>query len=584
MDNNNSLETLPNSSTDSQQTIFSSNELRALAELVFPHWQELPSLKELDERYPKRNLPQGAMVNRVGPSPTGMMHIGGLYVALVNRRLAKQTSGVFFLRIEDTDTKRTVEGAYETIVNALADYGLTPDEGAIRTPEGTFKEVGNYGPYSQSARKNIYHACAFDLICRGLMYPCFMKEEELQHLREEQQGLEIRTGVYGKWAKGRYLSYSEIENRIKAGEHFVLRLRATGIYSETISWEDQIRGTLTLPQNDIDVVLIKSDGMPTYHFAHLVDDHFMGTTHIIRADEWISSVPLHLQLFASMNWQPPQYTHVSAIQKLSETGGKRKMSKRHDPEANVEYYWKNGFPRQAVIEYLLNLANSDFEDWRRANPKAPYTEFNVALDKMGQAGPLADLVKLESISRDILSSIDINELYQICYEWAAVHEKDLAQEMAKDPDYACRALDIERNSEKGAKRLGTFNDLRPQLAPFYDQFLPSANELPFPENVTVEDRNKILSLIKERYSDQDPPEQFFERLKSISSDLGFSPAVKDYKKNPSLYKGHVGDVAAVVRVAMFGSTRSPDLGLVTSVLGKQTVANRCNRVIANQSA
>lgn len=581
MENNNSTETLPNNLTDtnSQEITFSTSQLRTLAELVFPHWQELPSLKELDERYPKRNLPEGAIVNRVGPSPTGMMHIGGLYVALVNRRLAKQTNGVFFLRIEDTDTKRTVEGAYETIVNALADYGLTPDEGAIRTSDGGFKEVGNYGPYSQSARKHIYHACAFDLICRGLMYPCFMKEEELNLLRDEQKALELRTGVYSKWAKGRYLPFSEVESRIKAGEHFVLRLRATGIYSETISWEDKIRGTLTLPQNDVDMVLIKSDGMPTYHFAHLVDDHFMGTTHIIRADEWISSVPLHLQLFAAMNWQPPQYTHVSAIQKLSETGGKRKMSKRHDPEANVQYYWESGFPRQAVIEYLLNLANSDFEDWRRANPKAPYTDFSVALEKMGQAGPLADLVKLESISRDILSGVDINELYQLCYDWAANYDKELAEEMVKDVDYACKALDIERNSEKGAKRLVTFNDLRPQLAPFYDHFLPSANELPFPENISVEDRNSILTAIKEHYTGEAPPEQFFEQLKGIAKDLGFAAAVKDYKKNPTLYKGHVGDVAGVVRVAMFGSTRSPDLGLVMHVLGKTTVDARCDRVI-----
>ena len=562
------------------KTQFSSTELRSLAELIFPKWKQLPSLDELHQKYPKRNLPEGAIVNRVAPSPTGKMHIGGLYVALVNRRLAKQTQGVFFLRIEDTDQERTIKEAYDTIIDSLADYGLSPDEGPIRGSDGKILEQGAYGPYIQTARKEIYHACAFDMLCRGVIYPCFMTKEQIQEQRDEQQKQELRTGIYGEWAKGRYLSFTEIESKIKAGSSYVLRLRAPNTI-DTISWEDEIRGTLTLPQNSIDTVLIKSDGIPTYHFAHLVDDHFMWTTHIIRADEWISSVPLHLQLFSLMNWQPPFYTHVSAIQKMTETG-KRKMSKRHDPEANVEYYWESGFPRQAVIEYLLNLANSDFEDWRRANPDLDYTDFKISLSKMGQAGPLADLVKLESISRDILSRMNIEQLYKITYTWASIYYKDLAEEMAKDPSYTKRALDIERDSEKGAKRLATLKDLRPQLAPFFDRFLPVPNELPFAENLKVEDRNAILELVKERFQDTDVPEQFFENIKVISAELGFAAAVKDFKKNPQAYKGHVGDVAGVVRVAMFGSSRSPDLGQLMQVLGKQIVVTRCNRAISTE--
>lgn len=560
---------------------FSPTELLSLAELIFPYWQTLPSLEEFHRKYPKRNLPEGAIVNRVAPSPTGMMHIGGLYMALINKRLAKQTEGVFFLRVEDTDQERTVVGAYETIVNSLSDYGISPDEGPIRDSKSDeIIEQGSYGPYVQTARKETYHACAFDMLKRGVMYPCFMTKKELEKQREEQQKLEIRTGVYGEWAKSRYLSFQEIESKIKAGEAYVLRLRTPGDPNKTISWEDEIRGILTVTENIIDTVLIKADGIPTYHFAHLVDDHFMGTTHIIRADEWISSVPLHLQLFSLMGWKAPLYTHVSAIQKMSETGGKRKLSKRLDSEASVNYYWENGFPRQAVIEYLLNLANSDFEDWRRVNSSLDYTEFIVSLGKMGQAGPLADLVKLESVSRDILARINIEALYKICYDWAYAYDKDLAEEMAKDPNYTQKALNIERDSEKGAKRLSTLKDLRPQLAPFFDRFLPAPKELPFPENIKEEDRFAILKLVKERFQNETPAEEFFENLKAISAELGFASAVKDFKKNPSVYKGHVGDVASVVRVAMFGSTRSPDLGQVLKTLGKETVINRCDRVIS----
>ncbi len=555
------------------------NDWIAIAELLFPGWGEFPSLEQLHERYPERALAEGAMVTRVGPSPTGMMHIGGLYVAILNHKLARQTDGVFYLRIEDTDTKRTVEGAYETIVRSLMDYRLLPDEGPIRNREGEYIERGDYGPYVQSDRKIIYHACAFDLIRRGIMYPCFMSAEELEQTREKQRAEGLRPGIYGPWAKSRNLSIAEIETRLKAQGSFVLRLRSTGDFDRTVSWDDGVRGILTLPEYDIDAVMIKSDGIPTYHFAHLVDDHFMGTTDVIRAEEWISSVPLHLQLFKRMGWEPPRYSHVSAIQKLGEKGGKRKLSKSKDPEADVQFYWQSGFPREAVIEYLLNLANPDFEEWRGEHPDTPYDAFQLSLSKVGQAGPLADMVKLESISREVLHRMPIERLYEYSYTWAVDHNPALAEEMAKDPDYASRALDVIRDPENSAKRIVTLKYLEPLLSPFYDRFLPEIDQLPFPPGVSSEDRNHILKLFTERYQEEDFSLHFFERIKEIAAELGFAATVKDYKKHPEEYKGHVGDVAMIVRVAVFGSTRSPDLGMLMPVLGRERVVRRCNQAM-----
>ncbi len=519
------------------------------------------------------------MVTRVGPSPTGMMHIGGLYVALLNYKLARQTGGLFFLRIEDTDTKRRVEGAYETIVNSLIDYQLIPDEGPIRTEGDQYIERGHYGPYLQTNRKSIYHACAFDLVRRGILYPCFISETELEQIREEQRAKGLRPGIYGAWARCRNLTSSKVEAQLKANDSFVLRLHSTGDADKSVSWNDGVRGRLTLPEYSIDAVMIKSDGIPTYHFAHLVDDHFMGTTHVIRAEEWISSVPLHLQLFERMGWQAPDYAHVSAIQKLGEKGGKRKLSKSKDPEADVQFYWRSGFPRESVIEYLLNLANPDFEDWRRANPDAPHSSFQLSLEKVGQAGPLADMVKLESISREVLNRMPAKRLYEYSANWAADYAPELAAEMAKDPDYTSRALDVERDPLDSAKRLITLKDIDTLLAPFFDRFLPEVDQLPFPPNVGSEDRNAVLTLVKERYQEEDSSPQFFERLKEIAAELGFAPTVKDYKKHPEEYKGHVGDVAMIVRVAIFGSTRSPDLGLVMQVLGRERVVRRCDRAM-----
>jgi glutamyl-tRNA synthetase len=557
----------------------SADERRAVAELIFPQWREFDTFDQLHEKFPARELPESAMVTRVGPSPTGMMHIGGLYVALINYMLARQTGGVFFLRIEDTDTKRTVEGAYETIVNSLMDYQLLPDEGPVRTKDNEYVERGPYGPYVQTARKDIYHACAFNLVSRGIMYPCFMSEGELEQIREEQKAEGLRTGIYGPWAKCRDLSFAEVQAQLRTHDSFVLRLRANAELNGTVSWDDGVRGKLTLPEYDIDAVLIKSDGIPTYHFAHLVDDHFMGTTHVIRADEWISSVPLHLQLFSRMGWPAPHYSHVSGIQKIGEIGGKRKLSKSKDPEADVQFYWQNGFPREAVIEYLLNLANANFEGWRQEHPDAPYSDFHVSIEGVGISGPLADMVKLLSNSREVLARMTTERLYECALAWAGRYDTELAEEMRKDPAYTGRTLNVERDPGNSAKRLVTLKDLRVQIAPFYERFMPPVAELPFPPTVSKEDRDEILTLVKERYQENDSSEQLFERLKVIAAELGFAPSAKEFKKHPDEFKGHVGDVAMIVRVAMFGSTRSPDLGQLMMVLGKERVTQRCERAM-----
>ncbi|HKR32601.1 MAG TPA: glutamate--tRNA ligase family protein, partial [Terriglobales bacterium] len=526
------------------------DEWRKIAELIFPRWKEFDTLDQLHQKFPARELPEAAMVTRVGPSPTGMMHIGGVYVALINYMLARQTGGVFFLRIEDTDTKRTVEGAYETIVNALMDYQLVPDEGPIRSKENEYIERGDYGPYVQTARKDIYHACAFNLVSRGVMYPCFMSEAELEQIREGQKANGLRTGIYGPWAKCRNLSFAEVEAQLKIHGSFVLRLRANAELNRTVSWDDGVRGKLTLPEYDIDAVLIKSDGIPTYHFAHLVDDHFMGTTHVVRAEEWVSSVPLHLQLFSRMGWPPPDYSHVSGIQKIGENGGKRKLSKSKDPEADVQFYWQNGFPREAVIEYLLNLANADFEQWRQEHPAAPYSDFHVSIEDVGIAGPLANMVKLASISREVLARMTTERIYECSLSWTGKYDPELAEEMAKDPGYTGRVLNVERDPENSAKRIGTLKDLRVHVAPFFERFLPPATELPFPLNVSQQDRIKILTLVKERYQETDSSQEFFERLKVIAAELGFAATAKELKKRTDEYKGHVGDVAMIVRVAL----------------------------------
>jgi glutamyl-tRNA synthetase len=558
-----------------------------IAQLVFPNFETFPSLTDLEKRYPPRQLPPGAIVTRVAPSPTGFAHIGFVFMSLVNQRMAHQTGGRFLLRVEDTDAKREVAGAFDTIVRTLSSFDLDPDEGFMKTSEGGFEERGEYGPYLQSSRTEIYRTIGYHLVCNGFAYPCFCTEEELEHASELQVKQKVRPGYYGRWATWRDASLEKIEKALGEGKPFVIRLRSFGDHRSRVSWNDGVKGAMSLPSNDLDIVILKSDGQSLYHLAHAIDDHFMRITNVIRGDEWVSSVPVHLQIFQACNWDAPHYSHLSTIQKQEmvtetdeETGqtverqSKRKLSKRKDPEANVEFYLQSGFPVGAVIEYLLNIANPDFEDWRRANLNAPIREFKVKLEKLSPSGALADMVKLTSISKDFIARLDLEEMYSQGLEWAKRFDPPLGTLMEKYPEFTKHCLNIERGGAKPSKRIATWLDLRPQTAWLFEEVFAEHKDFPFPEQVALQDRAAILEGFLSSYSPEDNRDVWFEKIRALASQLGFAPEMKTFKANPQGFKGHIGDVTMVLRVATAGSRQSPDLYEVMQVLGPKQVSAR----------
>lgn len=557
--------------------------------------------EEYEARYPRRALPKGAMVTRYAPSPTGFMHIGGIFVSLINKRLSVQSEGVFYLRLEDTDVKRAIPGALDTIVDSLARFDLSPQEGVLRAParqgdgaqaRGEFVQQGSYGPYIQTERVEIYRDYAIDLIRRGFAYPCFCTVEELDAIRQEQMALTVKPGVHGRWAKWRDATLARVKEALASGTPFVLRLRAPDDVSGRVEWKDGVKGVISMPVNDLDTILLKSDGIPTYHFAHAVDDHLMRTTHVIRGDEWISSMPLHLQLFRVLGFRPVEYAHVPPIQKLDrveetdpETGelkvsdARRKLSKRKDPEANIEYYREIGVPETSTIEYLLNIANSAFEDWRKANPDKPYTAFPLKLNKLAPGGALSDLVKLKSVSQAVVSRMSAEEVYTQGLDWARAYDTELAALMERDPEYTKRALGIERGGKKSNKRIVTWPDLRPQLFFFYDELYSRLESFDFPENVPEEDRKPLLRQMLEVFDPADSKEAWFEKIRQIAVASGYAGEVKQYKASPESWKGHVGDVSMLLRVAVCGTRNSPDLTEVMAVLGEPRVRARIARFL-----
>jgi len=547
--------------------------------------------EEYEAQYPPRKLPDGAMVTRYAPSPTGFMHIGGVFVSLINKRLAVQSQGVFYLRLEDTDVKRAIPGALDTIVDALERYGLHPDEGLVRGPDGAFVQRGAYGSYVQTERAVIYRDYAIELIRRGLAYPCFCTVEELDAIREEQTALKAKTGYHGRWARCRDLAAAKVEEALAQGKTFVIRLRAPDDTSGRVEWKDGVKGVISMPVNDVDHVMLKSDGIPTYHFAHAVDDHLMRTTHVIRGDEWMSSMPLHLQLFRYLGFKAPHYAHVPPIQKLdrveekdAETGeakvtdSRRKLSKRHDPEANVDYYFEAGVPEAATIEYLLNIANSAFEDWRRANPAKPYTDFPLKLNKLAAGGALSDLVKLKNISQGVVARMSAEEVYTQGLAWAKRFDPEIAALMERYPDYTRQALNIERPGAKN-KRIVTWPDLRPQLQFFYDELFERLTSFEFPESVPAEERASLLRQMIDTYDPADGKDAWFEKIRAVTTANGYAGDVKQYKASPDAYKGHVGDVSQVLRVALCGTRNSPDLHEVMLVMGLDRVRARIARLL-----
>ena len=549
-------------------------DYKDLANLIFPNAKDI---KYYEEKYPERNLPEGAIVTRFAPSPTGFVHIGGLYQALVAKTVAEKTDGVFFLRVEDTDQKREVENGVIGIVNSLKDFDMAPDEGMITDT----KEIGNYGPYKQSLRKDIYQAYAKYLIEQGKAYPCFCTPEEDEERKAKQEAAKLRTGYYGVWAKCRKLTVEEMAEKIKNGESYIIRFKSPGREDRKIKHKDVIKGNVDFPENDQDIIIIKSDGLPTYHFAHAVDDHLMRTTHVIRSDEWLSSVPLHLQLFHELGFKAPKYAHISPIMK-NDNGGKRKLSKRKDPEAAVSYYKEQGIPTDAVKEYLLNIANSTFENWRRANPDKKMEEFDFQLNKMSVSGALFDMIKLLDIGKTVISKMTAEEVYEKALDWANEFDSELV-EMLKNKEYALKVFGIERGNKKPRKDIAKWSDVKDNIEYMYDdKFYSKTQEYPYQVISDKESIEKILKLYIEKYYDvNDDKQTWFDKIKELSVEMGYAGEVKEFKANPGKYKAHVGDVSTVLRVALTSRTNTPDMYEIMKVLGKETIEKRFEKAIEN---
>ena len=549
-------------------------DYKDLANLIFPNSKEI---SYYEEKYPRRDLKEGAIVTRYAPSPTGFMHIGGLYQALIAKKVANQTEGVFFLRIEDTDQKREIENGVSEIVSSLKDFGMEADEGMLTDTE----EKGNYGPYKQSLRKEIYQAYAKYLIEQGKAYPCFCTPEDVEQIRQKQESAKIRPGYYGVWAKCRNITVEEAIEKIKNGDKYIIRFKSLGREDRKIKHHDIIKGNVDFPENDQDVVIIKADGLPTYHFAHAIDDHLMHTTHVIRGDEWLSSVPLHLQLFHELGFKAPKYAHIAPIMK-NDDGNKRKLSKRKDPEAAVSYYTKEGIPAEAVKEYLLNIANSSFENWRRQNKDKSIDEFELQLNKMSVSGALFDMVKLLDVSKIVISKMSAEEVYEKSLNWATKYDENLAK-LLENKEYALKVFGIERGNQKPRKDIAKWSDVMENIEYMYDESFNS--QLHKDEYQVINDKEdikKILKLYIEKYYDaNDDKQTWFNKIKELAGEMGYAKEVKEFKANQGVYKAHVGDVSTVIRIALTKRTNTPDMYEIMKVLGKDRVISRLNNEIEN---
>ena len=533
-------------------------ECRELGAMLFPQITKTP--EDYEALYPPRQLPPGAFVTRLGPSPTGFIHLGNLYGAFADERLAHQSGGVFILRIEDTDQKREVAGAVETLISSLDYFGLRFDEGA--TAEG---EKGAYGPYRQRQRAELYQCFAKLLVEQGRAYPCFCTEGELEEIRSTQAEAKVNPGYYGKWARHRDLPLEEVKKRLSWGQPFVIRLRSLGDAERYFSIQDGIRGKLSMPENTQDFVLLKADGIPTYHFAHVIDDHFMGITHILRGEEWLSTLPYHIELFQTLGWQPPVFCHTTVLMKM-EGETKRKLSKRKDPELGLDYYRSLGYHPAAVREYLLTVLNSNFEEWRLAHSEAAIEEFPFSTAKMGSSGALFDLDKLSDVSKDVLARMSAAAVAEFFLDWAKSYDEKAYAVMGKDPAYLQAILNIGRGGDNPRKDLIFATQIRDFIRFFFDAFF--TYEDTFPENIEIEEGIRLLEDYLSVYSFEDNNTQWFDKVRQLAADHGFAAKPKDYKKNPQQYKGHVGDVSGLLRVALSGRRNSPDLWEIQQIMGE----------------
>ena len=541
-----------------------------LAELLFPDVTETP--EDMEQKFPPRVLPEGAVISRAAPSPTGFVHLGNLVQGLTSERMSHQSGGVMFLRVEDTDAKREVPGAVETLIDALSHYHIEFDEGA--TVDG---DRGQYGPYRQSRRAAIYHVYAKKLVQEGRAYPCFCTEEELVKMHEEQEAEKANFGYFGRWAVWRDRSMEDIRAMLDAGHPWVLRFRSEGSIEHKIKFTDLIKGNLELTENDIDHVLLKSDGIPTYHFAHAVDDHLMHTTHVVRGDEWLPSLPFHIQLHQALGFRPPKYLHIGPLQKMDGTS-KRKLSKRKDPELALTFYKAEGYPVESIYEYLLTILNSNFEDWRRANPALPASEFKFSYKKMNPAGALFDVMKLRDVSKDVISRMSADAVYQEVLTWAGEFDPEFASCLGAQPELARAALAIGRGGKKPRKDFAIWREVRGYMGFFFDELFTVEDA--YPEQFAPAVIRAALEAFLASYDPADEQSVWFDKIKAVADSLGFASDMKAYRAAPEQYPGSVADISMFLRIAVTGKQNSPDMYEVMRVLGADRVRARIGAMIA----
>lgn len=547
---------------------------KELAQLIYPNIDKTPEY--YIEKYPKRELKEGAVVSRYAPSPTGFQHIGGVFSALIDERLATQSGGVFYLRIEDTDQKREVAGAIEDTIATMHNFGLDFHEGM--TGDDTSK--GNYGPYRQSQREEIYKTFAKDLIEKGLAYPCFCTPENLTELREKQVSQKITPGYYGEYAVCRNIAPNEAMERIKNGESYIIRLKSPGNPENRVEFHDLIKGDISFPENNQDIVLIKGDGLPTYHFAHAIDDRLMNTTHVIRGEEWLSSLPIHLQLFEILGFDTPNYAHTPTIMK-QDGGSKRKLSKRKDPEASVSYYKESGYPVNAVIEYLVNIINSGFEDWRAENPEKDNREFHIALDKMSKSGALFDLVKLSDVSKEFISRMKAADVYESYIAWAAEFDKEMYALVTGNENMAKHIFNIDKEGTNPRKDFAKWEDVREKIFYFFDELFDkeTVEQVELSKNTDLTEAKRIIEAYSKAYNFNSDKDTWFEELKALGTSLGYTANRKEFKANPSAFKGMVAEVAAAVRAAISHRANTPDLYTIMQIMGEDKVKSRFEKFL-----
>ncbi len=557
-----------------------------LAELLFPNIKTTPD--DMEERYPARSLPEGAKVTRFAPSPTGFVHFGGLFPSTVGERLAHQSGGVFYLRIEDTDAKREVAGAAEGLIKTLAKYGINFDEGAILDDDGNISDRGAYGPYKQSQRGEIYQTYAKQLVREGKAYPCFTSAEELDALAAVNKKEEIKNTDWAAEAekkkeemlRQREFTIEDVKANLAAGNPFVLRILADGAPEKKVKFTDLVKGNLEIPENDEDFVLLKSDGIPTYHFAHAVDDHLMGTTHVIRGEEWLPSLAKHIQLFRYLGFKLPKYMHIAQIMRLDEAGNKKKLSKR-DMGANMDDYTRMGYAPECVCEYVMTLLNSNYEEWHAQNPDKAYTDFPFNIKKMSTSGCLFNFDKLNDVSKNIISRMTAKDVTEKITAWALEFDKPFGNALAADPEFAEKIFAIGRGGKKPRKDLATWADAAPYMSFFYDEFFRIEDE--YPEKFQKADIISCLEKFAENYDEADDMNAWFEKVKAIAETLGYTTNMKAYKANPDAFRGNVADISMFIRVAVTGKMNAPDLYTVMQILGKEKTIKRINDMILKEN-